>query len=69
MPETRESREPLASVSTEAETPMAAELIAAARPERVLSEEPMVRVWAVPEPTWMESEPESVSFELVMALR
>lgn len=51
VPETSERREPLASVMTLALTPMAAELMAVARVARVLLDELMVTVCAVPEPT------------------
>src|SRR5580692_7559683 len=57
---------PLLLVTTDAVTPIAAVLIAAARPDNVLSEEVRVTVCAAPLPTWMEMEPESVSAGLEM---
>ena len=60
--------EPSLLVTTEAVTPRPAEPMAVASVESVLSEE-MVRVVAVPEPTWMEIEPVSVSLALVIPIR
>ena len=51
VPETMLRREPAESVITLAVTPMLAELMAEARPERVLSVESSVMVCAVPLPT------------------
>ncbi len=51
VPETSESREPLASVMMLALTPIPAELMAAASVLSVLLVEPMVIVCAVPVPT------------------
>jgi len=47
-------------VTTVAVTPILAELIALARPESVLSEEPSVTVFVAPLPTAMEIDPEIV---------
>ena len=58
VPETRLRREPEASVNTLAVTPTADELIAAARPLRLLSDEFSVMVCGVPEaPTCRVMEP------------
>ncbi len=59
--ETRLRREPVASVSTLAVMPTPEELMAEARPERVLSEELREMVCAVPLPTLSVTEPDSVS--------
>jgi hypothetical protein len=53
VPETRLNRDPVASVNTLASIPAAEELIAAASPARVLSEEFSVIVSGVPlVPSW-----------------
>ncbi len=62
LPETRLSREPLASVNTLAVTPTADALIAAARPLRVLSEEFSAMVCGVPEePTCSVMDPVKIA--------
>jgi hypothetical protein len=67
--ETSESRDPFASVSTLAVTPIPALLIAVASVESVLLEEPIVTVCAVPDPTWMLIVPVKVSDAFVMLSR
>ena len=62
-------RPDVASVMTLAVTPIPALLMADASPARVLSLELSVTAWAVPVPTWMEMDPDSVSDGLVISLR
>jgi hypothetical protein len=69
VPETRLSREPLASVSTLAEMPRPEELMVEARPASVLSEELRVKVCDVPLPTWSVTLPDSVSALLAISAR
>ena len=67
VPESRERLEvPSLLVTTVAVTPMPAVLIAPASPESVLSEESRVTTLAVPLPTWIEMERESLSPALVI---
>ena len=69
VPDTMLSREPEESFSTPAVTPAPEELMAATRPASVLFEESRVMVFAVPLPTWMVMDPESVSEALVIGFR
>src|SRR6185437_8814119 len=67
--ETRLRRDPFASVSTLAVTPIPAALIAAASPDSVLLDEFRLTTCAFPLPTWIEMEPDSVSEAFVIGVR
>jgi len=70
VPDTRLSRDPDESVNTLAETPTPEELMAAARPARVLFEDGTSIVCAFPSgPTWSVIEPDSVSEAFVIGVR
>ena len=69
VPERSARCDPLLSMTTDAETPMLAWVMALAKPERVLSEAGTSMVCVAPLPTWMAMEPVSVSPPLAIESR